>query len=157
MHKYDAHAATDVTGFGILGHAQNLARVQKSDVSFVIHNLPIINHVAAIAKACGMQSIFQGISPETSGKSSYFFSWLYRGTLILHLQVASSSPCLANKPLPFVKKSRKWTDFQLGSSESWRKAIELRVLPNRPESSTFRRKTVPISCGRLAPMPSREY
>jgi hypothetical protein len=22
MHKYNAHAATDVTGFGILGHAQ---------------------------------------------------------------------------------------------------------------------------------------
>jgi len=67
MHKYEAHAATDVTGFGILGHAQNLARVQKNAVSFVIHNLPIINHVAAVAKACGMQSIFQGVSPETSG------------------------------------------------------------------------------------------
>ncbi|ODM87923.1 Selenide, water dikinase [Orchesella cincta] len=32
MHKYNAHAATDVTGFGILGHAQNLLRIndQKS-------------------------------------------------------------------------------------------------------------------------------
>jgi len=29
MHKYDAHAATDVTGFGILGHANNLAGNQK--------------------------------------------------------------------------------------------------------------------------------
>lgn len=67
MHKYEAHAATDVTGFGILGHAQNLARVQKNAVTFVIHNLPILNHVASIAKACGMQSIFQGVSPETSG------------------------------------------------------------------------------------------
>jgi selenophosphate synthase len=33
MHKYNAHAATDVTGFGILGHAQNLARNQKNLVS----------------------------------------------------------------------------------------------------------------------------
>lgn len=72
MHKYSAHAATDVTGFGILGHAQNLARVQKNAVSFVIHNLPIINHVATVAKACGMQSLFQGISPETSGKYLLF-------------------------------------------------------------------------------------
>jgi len=67
MHKYNAHAATDVTGFGILGHAQNMARVQKNAVSFVIHNLPIINHVATVAKTCGMQSLFQGVSPETSG------------------------------------------------------------------------------------------
>lgn len=24
MKKYDAHGSTDITGFGILGHAQNL-------------------------------------------------------------------------------------------------------------------------------------
>jgi selenide,water dikinase len=41
MHKYNAHGATDVTGFGLLGHAQNLARHQKNEVSFVIHNLPV--------------------------------------------------------------------------------------------------------------------
>ncbi|CAG2105799.1 unnamed protein product, partial [Medioppia subpectinata] len=34
MHKYNAHGATDVTGFGLLGHAQNLAKVQKNEVSF---------------------------------------------------------------------------------------------------------------------------
>merc|ERR1712088_960721 len=42
MHKYNAHGATDVTGFGLLGHAQALARNQKNEVSFVIHNLPVI-------------------------------------------------------------------------------------------------------------------
>lgn len=36
----DAHAATDVTGFGILGHANNLAKAQKADVAFNIHSLP---------------------------------------------------------------------------------------------------------------------
>ena len=50
MHKYNAHAATDVTGFGILGHAQNLAKNQKQPVSFVIHNLPIIAKMATVAK-----------------------------------------------------------------------------------------------------------
>ena len=53
MHKYNAHGATDVTGFGLLGHAQNLARNQKNEVSFVIHNLPIIAKMAGVAKACG--------------------------------------------------------------------------------------------------------
>lgn len=35
-----AHGATDVTGFGILGHASNLAAIQKEAVSFHIHSLP---------------------------------------------------------------------------------------------------------------------
>ncbi|KAG7153274.1 Inactive selenide, water dikinase-like protein-like, partial [Homarus americanus] len=68
MHKYNAHGATDVTGFGLLGHAQNLAKNQKNEVSFVIHNLPIIAKMAAVAKACGnMFHLLQGLSAETSG------------------------------------------------------------------------------------------
>jgi selenide,water dikinase len=68
MHKYNAHGATDITGFGMLGHAQSLARIQKNEVSFVIHNLPVIAKMAAVAKACGnMFQLLQGSSPETSG------------------------------------------------------------------------------------------
>lgn len=68
MHKYNAHGATDVTGFGLLGHAQNMAGIQKNEVSFVIHNLPVIAKMAAVAKACGnMFQLLQGHSPETSG------------------------------------------------------------------------------------------
>ena len=71
MHKYNAHGATDVTGFGLLGHATNLARVQKNEVGFVIHNLPIIAKMAAVSKACGnMFGLLQGHSAETSGKLS---------------------------------------------------------------------------------------
>jgi selenide,water dikinase len=71
MHKYNAHGATDVTGFGLLGHAQNLARHQKNEVSFVIHNLPVIAKMAAVAKACGnMFQLLQGHSAETSGEES---------------------------------------------------------------------------------------
>lgn len=42
MHKYNAGAATDVTGFGILGHATNLAENQLEEVSFSLHTLPVI-------------------------------------------------------------------------------------------------------------------
>lgn len=69
MHKYSAHGATDVTGFGLLGHAQSLARNQKNEVSFVIHNLPVIAKMGAVAKACGnMFQLLQGNSAETSGQ-----------------------------------------------------------------------------------------
>lgn len=68
MHTFNAHAATDITGFGILGHAQNLAKQQRNEVSFVIHNLPIIAKMAAISKACGnMFGLLHGTSAETSG------------------------------------------------------------------------------------------
>lgn len=67
MHTFNAHAATDITGFGILGHAQNLAKQQKNEVSFVIHNLPIIAKMAAISKASGRFGLLQGTSAETSG------------------------------------------------------------------------------------------
>lgn len=68
MHKYNAHACTDVTGFGLLGHAQNLAKHQKNDVSFVIHNLPIIANMATISTTCNNAfGLLQGTSAETSG------------------------------------------------------------------------------------------
>ena len=68
MHQYNCHAATDVTGFGILGHADNLCKVQHSEVSFVIHNLPVLNKMAAIEKATGsMFGLVNGTSAETSG------------------------------------------------------------------------------------------
>uniref|UniRef100_A0A672N7V7 selenide, water dikinase n=1 Tax=Sinocyclocheilus grahami TaxID=75366 RepID=A0A672N7V7_SINGR len=68
MHKFNAHAATDITGFGIIGHARNLAQQQKNNVAFVIHNLPIISKMAAISKAGGnLFGLLQGTSSETSG------------------------------------------------------------------------------------------
>ncbi|GMS96188.1 hypothetical protein PENTCL1PPCAC_18363, partial [Pristionchus entomophagus] len=67
--KYDAHACTDITGFGILGHADNLARAQKAKIRFIIDSLPIIEYMEEIARA--MQgngfNLFGGTSAETSG------------------------------------------------------------------------------------------
>jgi len=68
MHKYGAHAATDVTGFGILGHATNLVENQKDDVSFEIHSLPILAHMKDVFLACGINfKLLDGYSAETSG------------------------------------------------------------------------------------------
>lgn len=68
MHKFKAHAATDIGGFGLLGHADHLAKQQKNEVSFVLHNLPVINKLHAVSKTCGnLFSLFQGTCPETSG------------------------------------------------------------------------------------------
>jgi len=68
MHKYSAHGATDVTGFGLLGHAQNLAKIQRNEVSFVIHNLPVIAKMATVTKTLGNAfGLLQGTAAETSG------------------------------------------------------------------------------------------
>ena len=48
------------TGFGILGHAQNLAKNQKNAVSFVIHNLPIIAKMPIVAKVSKVNKVCVG-------------------------------------------------------------------------------------------------
>jgi selenide, water dikinase len=68
MHKYGAHAATDVTGFGLLGHADNLAKFQTANVQMVIHTLPIIEKVPKIAGVLDRTSkLLAGKAVETSG------------------------------------------------------------------------------------------
>ncbi|RUP47302.1 Selenide, water dikinase [Jimgerdemannia flammicorona] len=66
MHKYGAHAATDVTGFGLIGHANNLASNQTSAVSFEFHTLPLIKHMHAV-NAIASFRLMEGRSAETSG------------------------------------------------------------------------------------------
>ena len=41
MHKYGAHSATDITGFGLLGDSNKLARECKDDVELVFDTLPV--------------------------------------------------------------------------------------------------------------------
>jgi len=68
MHKYNAHGATDVTGFGILGHGKNLAKNQKQSVNFILHSLPIIDRMLDIDLHLeNMFSLRKGNSAETSG------------------------------------------------------------------------------------------
>lgn len=68
MHKYGATAATDVTGFGLLGHAQNLVSNQKEAVDFEVDTLPILKNMTKISQAVGnIFQLLQGYSAETSG------------------------------------------------------------------------------------------
>lgn len=69
MHKYEAHAATDVTGFGLIGHAHNLAEFQKDNLRFVIDKLPIIKHILGFAEKLNYTNakLRSGKSVETSG------------------------------------------------------------------------------------------
>eukprot|EP01156_Anaeramoeba_ignava_P018510 Anaeramoba_ignava/a91995_594.p1 GENE.a91995_594~~a91995_594.p1 ORF type:complete len:306 (-),score=103.28 a91995_594:27-944(-) len=66
MKKYHATSATDVTGFGFLGHSKNLLENQKKDVSFVMHTLPCIKYTKIFDEMMfyGLQ---EGTAKETSG------------------------------------------------------------------------------------------
>eukprot|EP01098_Paradermamoeba_levis_P002559 TRINITY_DN1296_c0_g1_i1.p1 TRINITY_DN1296_c0_g1~~TRINITY_DN1296_c0_g1_i1.p1 ORF type:complete len:310 (-),score=94.92 TRINITY_DN1296_c0_g1_i1:210-1139(-) len=67
MHQFGAHAATDVTGFGLLGHARNLASNQKEDVYFELHTLPIIKKMKEVNDVVKFFRLSLGFSAETSG------------------------------------------------------------------------------------------
>lgn len=67
IHKYRAHAATDVTGFGILGHANYLAQAQKQNVTFVLNRFPVIKNLIKIEKKAQDFKLMEGYAAETSG------------------------------------------------------------------------------------------
>lgn len=68
MHVHGAHGCTDVTGFGLLGHARNLAQHCSTPVSMTIHTLPVIAGMLAVEDAIGgVFKLRAGLSAETSG------------------------------------------------------------------------------------------
>ncbi|KEG10970.1 putative selenophosphate synthetase [Trypanosoma grayi] len=75
MRQHGARGATDITGFGILGHAKNLGAAQEADVCLVLETLPIY---AGAVKASRLMSdkyrLFEGYSAETSGGLLVAFS-----------------------------------------------------------------------------------
>jgi selenide, water dikinase len=64
---YSCSACTDVTGFGILGHAQNLADNQEQNVAIVIDTLPCIAGTMAVNDVVLNFRLRSGYSAETSG------------------------------------------------------------------------------------------
>jgi selenide,water dikinase len=68
MHAHGAHAATDVTGFGLLGHADNLALHTRARVRLELSLLPCIRGTVRVDDALGGNfRLRQGLSAETSG------------------------------------------------------------------------------------------
>ena len=68
MWKHHAHGCTDVTGFGMLGHSNNLAQEQEEAVDLVIDTLPIIRGMIKVEKHLNNNwNLFKGRSAETSG------------------------------------------------------------------------------------------
>lgn len=64
MLEVGVNAATDVTGFGIHGHASNMA--EQSGVSILIDMLPVIRGTPKIAETFGYP-LLQGKASETAG------------------------------------------------------------------------------------------
>ena len=67
MHAHGARAATDVTGFGLLGHACNLASNQLEAVHFRVHTLPLMRGAQAVNERVNDFGLLDGYSAETSG------------------------------------------------------------------------------------------
>lgn len=115
MHKYKAHAATDITGFGLLGHAENLAKYQKLPVDFIIDQLPMIPNVRKMAQILEQKKLLTGKAVETSGglliaidaKSAetfceeYFHDSSHKCWRIGHVSVGSGSAYMSQCPVLF--------------------------------------------------------
>lgn len=67
MTKHNAHAATDITGFGILGHTQNLMDNQIAECGAELHTLPCIANTLKVNDEILDFRLRTGYSAETSG------------------------------------------------------------------------------------------
>ncbi len=67
MKNYRIGACTDVTGFGIKGHIENLAVAQKEGLNFYINALPVIKNMDIINNNVLNFKLLKGYSAETSG------------------------------------------------------------------------------------------
>jgi selenide,water dikinase len=64
MQKVPVHAATDITGFGLKGHAANMAVLSKVDIVF--NQLAVIRGTPALTEIFGYP-LLEGESKETAG------------------------------------------------------------------------------------------
>jgi selenide, water dikinase len=64
MQKVPVHAATDVTGFGLKGHASNMAVLGKVDI--IINQIAVIRGTPVLAELFGYP-LLQGEAKETAG------------------------------------------------------------------------------------------
>lgn len=65
--KAGIRACTDVTGFGLRGHAENLVEIQTESVDFVFDKLPVFKGLADYDNIVREFKLKQGLAAETSG------------------------------------------------------------------------------------------
>jgi selenide,water dikinase len=103
MRKVGVNAATDVTGFGLLGHAGNVSSLSRVDV--VIDQIPVIRGTLRLAEFFGHR-LSSGLAAETAGgmlvfldssKADEFQDFLAKKNLpcwpIGKVMEAKGSPC----------------------------------------------------------------
>lgn len=121
MVRFGANGATDITGFGLLGHANNLAAVQKAEVSIEIRKMPIIRRNTSnnmrekpwtTWKSQCWSSLYHMLRIEIHVWGIHFFvqthlagiRWWNNGMIILYIYGASVSRCvcciLRKHPIP---------------------------------------------------------
>ncbi|KAA8491766.1 Selenide, water dikinase [Porphyridium purpureum] len=71
MRVHGSRASTDVTGFGILGHAQRLAQNQKQNVVFEINCLPVLRQMMLVNDAMNAGRTFKLRHDEASVTSNH--------------------------------------------------------------------------------------
>lgn len=70
--RYDAHAATDITGFGLVGHALGIARESRVGLEIDSRSLPLLPGVLALAEqnqAGGLKANQRQFGPLVDGLS----------------------------------------------------------------------------------------
>lgn len=60
-------ACTDITGFGIKGHSDNLLDIQKNEVDFLFHTFPVFGNLWKLDKLVRNFKLEEGLAAETSG------------------------------------------------------------------------------------------
>jgi selenide,water dikinase len=71
--RYKAHAATDITGFGLMGHALGLARESKAGLEIEIQTLPLLEGALELAEESesgGLKSNRKHFSPKVESRGA---------------------------------------------------------------------------------------
>lgn len=82
MHRYQAHACTDITGFGLMGHLVEMARNSRVRVTLDMSQLPVL----AAAAECLDQEILPGAIERNQ---EYVLAWtrIADGNHVRHLPI----------------------------------------------------------------------
>jgi selenide,water dikinase len=91
-----ANAMTDITGFGILGHSQEMA--EQSDVDIEINLLPIIKKTDYLSSSFGHQ-LLKGYGAETAGGLFISVNPNYADKLVEKLRISGNYAYMVGKVL----------------------------------------------------------